>query len=230
MTPLAWLLAGFIAGMITAAPPVGPITSIILGRCVQHEWARALANTGPAVLSNGLYSGLVLFGYQTVVEEYPLVAAVLRIVIVVLVAGIGVRFAFNPPKVAREDVNPAAGELVGELFRGLAISLVNPSRLGTWAVALDIASRWLDVGALDTGDKIAVAGAVAVGTAVWFLGLIAIWSRSDGQLDRGVARGVLRVLGVGLLIGGGAYLVSSWPQISEALSMAGAVIPGDSGG
>lgn len=198
---------GFLAGVLVAMPPVGPITVLFYRRLVLRQLAPAIALAVVAALSDVLYSGVVTFGYHDVVEAYPKVAQAVRVLGVVVLVGMGIRYALFPPDVREAldggDDDGADARRVGkELGRGGLIAFLNPSAFVTWTIVLELARTTVQTGPLEDWQRWVFPLAVGVGVFAWFGLVAALWRSWIDRPPVKWAVRVMRIVGVVLIATG----------------------------
>lgn len=200
------VLLAYIAGLIVAAVPVGPITLLYYRHAMTEQWRPAATLGGVAALSDVLYAALALLGYGWLLASYPGLVLGVRLVGVLLVGGLGLRYAVVPPEVERES---GAG---GVALQGMLIALVNPSALVTWLVAVDLLRTTFALPPIGPAQQVLVPLAVGAGAATWFLGLLALWRRKGWGPDPARARLFVRIVGVVLIATAIGYAVQALRQ------------------
>lgn len=194
---------GFLAGLLVAAPPVGPITALFYRRLAFNQRAPAIAIGVVASVGDVIHASLVTFGYASLVNQRSVAALVLRVVCVLLLAALGTRYALAPPQIpsARTaDRAETLGAVRKEVGRAGLIAVANPSALLSWLVVLHFIRTTVHTKPLDTWQLWALPFSVGLGTLTWFTGVALAWHRYIGQPNQRVARAILRVIGVILLV------------------------------
>lgn len=198
------VLLAYIAGLMVAAVPVGPITLLYYRYAMVAQWRSAAALGAVAGLSDLLYAALAVLGYAWLLATYPGVVLGMRVIGVLLVGGIGLRYAISPPEIerGREHVR-------GVALKGLVIAAVNPSALVTWLVAVDLLQTTFALPPLGPMEQILVPLAIAIGATTWFWGLLAAWRTWGRAPAPSTARTLVRVVGVVLVATAVGYAVQS---------------------
>jgi threonine/homoserine/homoserine lactone efflux protein len=219
-------LVGFLAGLVTSVPMLGPVVLMLIGDGLAGrsgpEADTSESSRGPdvrggrawlafalaAALSEGVHVALAVFGVAPALLAQPEIRVWARVAAGVLLVVMGVlawRAQATSTRLLPERAGPAA-------VLGAALVLPNPGFLVAWvATAAFLAERgWLGgVGPGADGWMAGVAfvvGAV-LGVMVWFVAVRGLAVRVGARVE-GRVRGVRKTLAVAL-IGCGAWLVGT---------------------
>lgn len=203
------VLLAFIAGFLVAAVPLGPLTLLYYRYALVEDWRSAGLLGGVGGLADGVYTWLAMHGYAWLTAFHPAVLVGVRSIGVLLVGGLGVRYAIAPPV-----ADPEVGEkLPGVAIQGLVLAFFNPSALVTWVVAIDVLRTAFALGPFGPTDRVLVPMAVGSGAGVWFLGLLAVWRKLGWVPPLRHARHFVRAIGVVLVLTALTYAIRSFPWL-----------------
>ncbi|MEI8064483.1 MAG: LysE family transporter [Verrucomicrobiota bacterium] len=200
---LQTLLAGMGCGFIVSVP-VGPVNLTVINNALRKGFRPAfLAGLG-AIVAESFYAALMLAGHSSLLDQST-VSWVLRIVAVVVMAGMGVRSLLAKPE-PFETQSAATAERADERWHhpqtfllGFVLTISNLMLVLLWATlaALLFAREWVDPGLLSR--SVCVAG-VFTGGAVWFFLLAFFVSRAHHRVKPRTLTLFVRACGVVLLV------------------------------
>jgi threonine/homoserine/homoserine lactone efflux protein len=181
-------------GFFGSMPLAGPISVMVVSRAVQQRYGEAIRIAVGAALAEGMYAGAAFFGFTELLARHPIVVPVSHGVTALVLAGLGVRFAFWRP----DDKRKGDERKSGTAFVGFSLSAINPTLLVTWGAAVAfLYSKGLHVdsplGAIPFGLS------AAAGIAGWFALLVLILRRLEGKFPSRVLTWTIRTLGVALI-------------------------------
>lgn len=190
------VLLAFLLGFVVAAVPLGPLTLMYYRYAVVEDWRSAGMLGAVGGVADGVYTWLAMHGYAWLAGLHPAVLFGVRALGVLLVGGLGFRYAIAPP------VSPEAdGErLPGVAVQGLVLAFFNPSALVTWVVAIDVLRTTFGLAPFGPADRVLVPIAVGSGAGLWFLGLLAVWRKLGWVPPLHRARAFVRAVGVALVL------------------------------
>lgn len=129
--------------------PVGPVNLTVINQALRRGFGAAFLMGLGAIFAESLYASLMLWGHTSILDE-PRVVLILRIVAVVVIAGLGARYLLF--KTERLDVSEAAAQRLDErwhhpqsFFLGFALTITNFMLVVVWAtiVTLLFAHEWV---------------------------------------------------------------------------------------
>ncbi|HEY1694393.1 MAG TPA: LysE family transporter [Polyangiaceae bacterium] len=181
-------------GFFGSMPLAGPISVMVVSRAIQKRYREAVRIAIGAALAEGIYAGAAFFGFTELLARHPIVVPVSHGVTALVLAGLGVRFAFWRP----DDKRKGDEHKSGTAFVGFSLSAINPTLLVTWGAAVAfLYSKGLHVdsplGAIPFGLS------AAVGIAGWFALLVLLLRRLEGKFPARFLTWTVRVLGVALV-------------------------------
>src|SRR5690606_8109128 len=87
------VLLAFLLGFVVAAVPLGPLTLMYYRYAVVEDWRSAGLLGGVGALADGVYTWLAMHGYAWLAGMHPTVLIGVRAVGVLLIGGLGFRYA-----------------------------------------------------------------------------------------------------------------------------------------
>ena len=203
------VLLAFLLGFVVAAVPLGPLTLMYYRYAVVEDWRSAGLLGGVGALADGVYTWLAMHGYAWLAGMHPAVLFGVRAIGVLLIGGLGFRYAIAPP-VAREEDDE---RLPGVALQGLVLAFFNPSALVTWVVAIDVLRTTFALHPFGPADRVLVPIAVGGGAGLWFLGLLAVWRKLGWVPPLHQARQFVRFVGVVLVLTAVGYALRGFPGL-----------------
>ena len=165
-------IAGIVCGLVVSVP-VGPVNLTIINQALRRGFGAAFLMGLGAIFAEALYASLMLWGHASILDE-PRVVLALRIVAVVVIAALGVRYLlFKAERLDASEAEAKARRLderwhhPQSFFLGFALTMTNFMLVVVWAtmVTLLFAHEW--VTRTLTSRVLCVAG-ILVGGSVWF--------------------------------------------------------------
>lgn len=185
-------------GFFGSMPLAGPISVMVVSRAVQQRYGEALRIAIGAAVAEGLYAGGAFFGFTELLASHPIVVPISHGVTAVVLAGLGIRFAFWKPRGRKGEEHKSGTALVG-----FTLSAINPTLLVTWGAAVAfLYSKGLHVTSSLASLPFGISA--AAGIAAWFTLLVLILKRLEGKFPERVLTWAIRALGVAL-VGLGAW-------------------------
>jgi threonine/homoserine/homoserine lactone efflux protein len=197
------LAAGLGCGFVVSVP-VGPVNLTVINTALRKGFLPAfLAGLG-AIVAESFYAALMLAGHSSLLDR-PTLSLVLRVVAVVVMAGMGIRSLLAKPD-RFEAQSAAAAERVDERWHhprtfllGFVLTISNLMLVLLWATLAPalFASEWVTPGLLSR--SLCLAG-VFTGGAVWFLLLAFFVSRAHHRVKPRTLAWLVRACGLVLLV------------------------------
>ena len=201
------LLAGFLAGFVVAVP-VGPVNLTVINQALRRGFGAAFLIGIGAMCAETIYASLMLWGHASILDA-PRVVLVMRIIAVVVIAAMGIRYLlFKSTRV--EDSEVKAQKLdehwhhPRSFFLGFALTISNLMLVVVWAtvVTLLYAHEWVVPTRL---SRMLCALGVLSGGSAWFLLLAFFVSRAHRRVKDLTLTVLVRCCG-GLFLGFAAWL------------------------
>ncbi|MFD2265464.1 LysE family translocator [Lacibacterium aquatile] len=202
MSPfLTLFLKGLLIGIAVAAP-VGPVAVLCIRRALIGGFAVALATGLGAVIADTIFGSLAAFGVAAVSGLLLDHQNALRVIggLFMLILG-----ALTWRKTENKEVTDGAGGLIAALLSAFALTITNPITIFAFTgifAAFDIVSH-----DMSTAGTAVLAVGIALGCAIWWLGLASIatglrsWVGTHRNLVwlHHLSGGLLLVFGAGTL-------------------------------
>ena len=191
-------IAGIVCGLVVSVP-VGPVNLTIINQALRRGFGAAFLMGLGAIFAESLYASLMLWGHTSILDE-PRVVLALRIVAVVVITGLGVRYLLF--KAERLDASEAAAQRLDErwhhpqsLFLGFALTITNFMLVVVWAtmVTLLFAHEWVT---RTRASRVLCVMGVLVGGSVWFFLVAFFVSRAHRRIKAGTLTMLVRGCGV----------------------------------
>ena len=201
-------IAGIVCGLVVSVP-VGPVNLTIINQALRRGFGAAFLMGVGAIFAESLYASLMLWGHTSILDE-PRVVLALRIVAVVVIAGLGVRYLLFKPE--RLDASEAVAQRLDErwhhpqsFFLGFALTITNFMLVVVWAtiVTLLFAHEWVT---RTRASRVLCVMGVLVGGSVWFFLVAFFVSRAHRRIKAGTL--TLLVRGCGVVFLGFAALLA----------------------
>jgi len=168
-------LLGFGIAFVGSMPMGGPVAVLVMTRALRREKTPALLIALGASLVEATYAGAIAFFLPLLLGRTRGVVLASLGLGCLLVTALGVLLLVHPATVGRvADTSPRRG-----LLRGALSSLLNPTLVATWTVAVSTlsANGWLSP---HWRSALSFAVGVSLGSLVWFaitVTAIGIWHR-----------------------------------------------------
>jgi len=193
---LAFLL-GFTIAFVGSMPMSGPVAVLIMTRALRRERRSAMLSALGAALVEAVYAGTIayllphLFGRTRGVVLASLGLGCL------IVTALGVLLLARPTAASR--VAPTSAR--HGLLRGALSSLLNPTLIATWTVAVSAltANNWLSA---EPGSALTFALGVSLGSLLWFALVIVAVGAWHRRVTPALQANVLRGMGALLIVSG----------------------------
>jgi threonine/homoserine/homoserine lactone efflux protein len=192
------LVLGFAAGFLGSIPIAGPLSIMVFGRAVQGRAREALALSAGGALAEGLYAAAAFWGLSTLLDRYPSIVPISRLLATLILLLLGTLFLGRPASAPSEalEANPKRG---GNFVLGFLLVGLNPTLIATWTAAVTAlhASGGLR---FEPREAPAFAGAAALGIVCWFALLLALVGRLRHRFRRSSLDRAVQWLGMLLLL------------------------------
>ena len=201
-------IAGIVCGFLVSVP-VGPVNLTVINQALRRGFGAAFLMGLGAIFAEALYASLMLWGHTSILDE-PRVVLALRIVAVVVIAGLGVRYLLFKPE--RLDASEAVAQRLDErwhhpqsFFLGFALTITNFMLVVVWAtiVTLLFAHEWVT---RTRASRVLCVMGVLIGGTVWFFLVAFFVSRAHRRIKGGTL--TLLVHGCGVVFLGFAALLA----------------------
>lgn len=202
--------AGFCMGFFGSVPPTGPVALMVISRAFKNRPRYAFAAGVGGALAEIIYAGLAVTGVGLLLQEVELAKTLVRALSTVVLLALGLYFFLSPLR--ERDVEEAGAQhteglvdALGHLAKAFSVSIVNPTLILNWTVAVAFFFALFDLEA-DLVERLLFAGCVGVGMICWTA--VEVWlldkfqkRYSVGLLAR-IQRGVsVVVMAAGLYLG-----------------------------
>jgi L-lysine exporter family protein LysE/ArgO len=196
------IIAGFVCGLVVSVP-VGPVNLTVINQALRRGFGTAFLMGLGAICAESLYASLMLWGHSSILDA-PRVVLALRIVAVVVIAALGVRYLLL--KVERLDASEAQAKKLDErwhhpqsFFLGFALTITNFMLVVVWAtlITLVFAHEW--VTRTLTSRVLCLVG-VLLGGTLWFFVVAFFVSRAHRRVKSETLTALVRACGVLFLI------------------------------
>lgn len=194
-------LIGFLCGFIGSIPVAGPIAALVVGwglyRGPRYSFALAL---GGAFVEAG-YAYLAFWGLGRLLEQYPWVNNVSKVVTVVLLFSLGAVLMLARPLTTPHNypLKSSRRGLAGCFLLGVTIAATNPILLATWSSVIMVVNS-LSILTLDSTRAIPFSIAVGLGIVVWFATLLTLLRNYRERLKAATLQRLVSFFGVVLMI------------------------------
>ncbi|HXY62218.1 MAG TPA: LysE family transporter [Nitrospirota bacterium] len=198
------LLKGFVIGFVIAAP-VGPIGILCARRTLMHGRRAGFFSGMGAASADTIYGFIAAFGL-TVVSDFLVDHQIfLRLMGGTILCILGIRTLFIPPKGERE-IPKSITKYAGMFTSTFLLTLTNPMTIFSFAAV------FAGFGLARTMGSITVAGTlvlgVFLGSGLWWLFLIGIFSLFKKRFERHELQWVNRFAGI-IIAGSGVIILAS---------------------
>jgi len=197
------LLAGLICGFVVSIP-VGPVNLTVINHALRKGFGNAFLIGAGAILAETFYATLMLWGHASILDE-PRIVLALRIIAVVVITGLGIRYVCFKP--SRLDVSKVTAEKVEErwhhprsFFLGFVLTISNFMLVVLWAtlVTLLYAHDWVDPERQKS--RFLCAMGIFLGGLTWFALLAFFVSRAHRRVKNETLLLLVRGCGVLFLV------------------------------
>ena len=199
-------LIGFLCGFVGSIPVAGPIAALAVAwglyRGPSYSFALALGGA----LVEAIYAYLAFWGLVTLLEQYPWINDISKLVTVILLISLGVVLVMARPLAMSQNypLKSSRRGLAGCFLLGVTIAASNPILLATWSSAVMVINS-LGILTLDSTRAIPYSIGVGLGIVVWFAILLTLLKNYRQRLKainlKRIVSGfgmILIVFGVGL--------------------------------
>jgi len=195
---MASLLAGFLFGVLVAAP-VGPVAILCVRRTLGGGWRSGLASGLGVGTADAIYAAVGAAGVGTASLLLGPAGPWLQLAGGLALALIGLRTLLTRPAGPEAGATPGPGGLARDYGSILAITLANPPTIVSFA-ALSAALAPVRTGGLPALAALALG--VFLGSTAWWTALTGAVAAARRRLSPGVVAWTARVSGGALLIVG----------------------------
>jgi len=205
-------LTGFIFGLLLSIP-VGPVNLTIMNEGARRGFFWALLIGAGASVMETIYCAIAFTGFSSFFEG-RVIKASMEVFSFAFMLFLGVKFLMAKTVAAPMHISNAADKIEERIeerlhphsafMTGFVRVMANPGVLLGWIILSGsfISHEWVEP---DLKTKMTCVAGVALGTALWFLGLSYGVSRGHGKLSEKTLLRMEHLSGVGLLLLGLAY-------------------------
>lgn len=197
LNTLLALLVGVVMGFVGSMPIAGPVAVLVLERGLLQRAREGLGVALGAAVSESLYAFLAFWGVGAVIRSSPRILPVSRLIGAAVLVALG--FYLATRKSRPRPVEPPTGALGGGRKRkgfllGLTITLLNPTVIATWTVAVAAVHS---TALVNTGPFEAVVFAIGVGGGIvgWFTTMLHLLHRFQRRLEPATVDRLLHIIG-----------------------------------
>lgn len=191
----AVFVCALVLGVVAAIAPVGPVTILVLRRCLAGNWRGALKVGLGRMVPETLYCGLATFGTAALIKQYPGARLTIESIGTGLLFVIGTWFVSrnHAPDTQAHDASSRKGD-----WAGFFLSAVNPTLLLSWSAISAVA---ISISGIEPTiqHKIAFPLGIGTGIACGYVGLIWTLHRFDDRLNANIISSIIRVIGAGFV-------------------------------
>jgi threonine/homoserine/homoserine lactone efflux protein len=198
--PLVMMLAamlGFVFGWLGSIPVAGPIAALVVTRGLEGRLRSGAMLALGAALVEAVYACLAVWGFASLLEDFPWLELVSRGAAALVLAALGVML-WRGVLAVSSDSRDAASD-AGSFALGASICALNPTLIATWTGAVTLLHGG-GLLALQARHALPFAVGVSLGTTGWFVALLAILHRYRERLSAVVLARTVRLIGAALLV------------------------------
>ena len=201
------LLVGLALGFFGSIPVAGPISILVLKDALEKGHRQGFHIALGAAVGESFYAFVAFWGLTTVLESFPVLVPISKIVGAVLVIALGIYLVVRRPKATSPTAEKIADRQSRLWLRGFLIAALNPTLLATWTTivtGLNAASL------VEPSPRGAIPFAIGVGIGIlgWFAFLVeVVVRRFRRNLDPAKIQQFMRAFGWAM-IGIGAVIMS----------------------
>jgi threonine/homoserine/homoserine lactone efflux protein len=201
------LFVGLALGFFGSIPVAGPISILVLKDALEKGHRQGFHIALGAAVGESFYAFVAFWGLTTVLETFPVLIPISKIVGAVLVIVLGIYLVVRRPKPTTATAEKIADRQSKLWLRGFLIAALNPTLLATWTTivtGLNAASL------VEPSPRGAIPFAIGVGVGIlgWFAFLVeVVVRRFRRNLDPGKIQQLMRAFGWAM-IGIGAVIMS----------------------
>jgi threonine/homoserine/homoserine lactone efflux protein len=194
-------LAGLVLAFLGSIAPTGPIGVLLLERSLRRRHAAAAAVGLGGAVAETTYAAVAAFGVGGLLQRLPLGEVAARVVALVVVLFLGVRFLVFAPGAGGERAVHRAdpGGWRRALVVGFLVSAANPVLVLSWSASVAMLGPGLSV-QLDTGLRLAFVAGVAAGLVSGVVTTVSLLRRFDHRFTLRASTLVIRAAGAMLLV------------------------------
>lgn len=192
---------GFAMGFLGSMPLTGPVAVLVFQRGLFGRYRDGLAVAIGCAAAEGLYCGLAIGGFGTLLETYEVLQPISRGISVVILFALGIWFtrAKLPEQIDEVGRPYGVGQWVGSFNQGFWITALNPVIVLNWSASIAILYSVAEL-ELGIADKILFPLAAGMGIVSWFAALLGLLRKFGGKMPHQGFRVLVRVMGLGLVV------------------------------
>ena len=201
------ILAGFVAGFVVDVP-VGPVNLTVINQALRRGFGTAFLVGVGAMCAETVYASLMLWGHSSILDA-PRVVRVMRIIAVVVIAAMGIRYLLFKSERMGDSADQARKlderwHHPQSFFLGFALTISNLMLVVVWATVITLlfAHEWV---VPTRASRMLCAMGVLTGGSTWFLLLAFFVSRAHRRVKDQTLTVLVRCCGV-LFLGFAAWL------------------------
>lgn len=191
-----------LAGLLAAVPAMGPSSAIIIRRILVGHEKKGIAFAGGYIIAEGLACLAAIWGVELMFYTAPFLEPILSWVGIVLLLGVGVYFAIGigATECDADELPGGGGATLGSQFAfGFGLTALNPALVAGWTTAMSVVFSTTGI-ELATWQKWFIPFGIVLGETLWYVILVALARRFDDYLDERLIDGIIRMVGVVLIV------------------------------
>jgi threonine/homoserine/homoserine lactone efflux protein len=199
------LLAGLALGFFGSVPVAGPASILVLKNALEKGHRQGFDVAIGASVGEAVYAFVAFWGLTTVLETFPMLVPVSKIVGAVLVIVLGVYLVFRRTSTQEMQAAVLADRQGRRWLRGFLSAVLNPTLLATWTT---VVTGLHAASLVEPSPRGAIPFAIGVGIGIlgWFAFLVqVIVRRFRDRLEPAKIQKIVRgfgfaMIGVGFVI------------------------------
>jgi threonine/homoserine/homoserine lactone efflux protein len=199
------LLAGLALGFFGSVPVAGPASILVLKNALEKGHRQGFDVAIGASVGEAVYAFVAFWGLTTVLETFPVLVPVSKIVGAVLVIVLGVYLVFRRTSTQEMQAAVLADRQGRRWLRGFLSAVLNPTLLATWTT---VVTGLHAASLVEPSPRGAIPFAIGVGIGIlgWFAFLVqVIVRRFRDRLEPAKIQKIVRgfgfaMIGVGFVI------------------------------
>ncbi|HMJ53986.1 MAG TPA: LysE family transporter [Polyangiaceae bacterium] len=201
------LLVGLVLGFFGSIPVAGPASILVLKNALEKGHRQGFDIAIGAAVGEAFYAFIAFWGLTTVLESFPVLVPISKIVGAVLVIVLGIYLVVRRPNTSDVQAAKLADRQGRRWLRGFLSAFFNPTLLATWTT---IVTGLHAASLVEPSPRGAIPFSLGVGIGIlgWFAFLVqVVVRRFRDRLEPAKIQRVIRGFGWAM-IGVGAIIVS----------------------
>jgi threonine/homoserine/homoserine lactone efflux protein len=201
------LIVGLLLGFFGSIPVAGPASILVLKNGLEKGHRQGFDIAAGAAIGESLYAFVAFWGLTTVLERFPVLVPISKIVGAVLVIALGIYLVVRRTTATDMHAANAADRQGRRWLRGLMSAVLNPTLLATWTT---IVTGLHAASLVEPSPRGAIPFALGVGLGIlgWFAFLLqVVVRRFRDRLEPAKIQRLVRGFGWAM-IGIGAVIAS----------------------